>query len=101
MTTQAVGAAPSAARGLTLAIPGWTILRWIVAICVAVVAVFPIWWMINVVFADPVDRGVDHDRRDVGTPERLDPRAGDAAGALGVVVRASSRAHRDDPALTL
>jgi multiple sugar transport system permease protein len=62
MTTQAVGAAPSAARGLTLAIPGWTILRWIVAICVAVVAVFPIWWMINVVFAEP------------GTPVSLNPR---------------------------
>jgi multiple sugar transport system permease protein len=62
MTTQAVGAAPVAARGLPFAISGWTILRWIVAICVAIVAVFPIWWMINVVFADP------------GTPVSLNPR---------------------------
>ncbi|MET0430376.1 MAG: carbohydrate ABC transporter permease [Microvirga sp.] len=62
MTTQAVGAAPAAARALPFAVSGWTILRWIVAICVAIVAVFPIWWMINVVFADP------------GTPVSLNPR---------------------------
>ena len=62
MTTQAVGAATAAARGFPIAVSGWTILRWIVAISVAIVAVFPIWWMINVVFADP------------GTPVSLNPR---------------------------
>lgn len=62
MTTQAVGAATPAARGFPIAVSGWTILRWIVAISVAIVAVFPIWWMINVVFADP------------GTPVSLNPR---------------------------
>lgn len=29
-----------------------TILKWISALCVAVVAVFPLWWMFNVVFAE-------------------------------------------------
>jgi len=36
--------------------PAWsnrTILKWVLALCVAVVAVFPIWWMVNVVFALP------------------------------------------------
>jgi len=40
----------------------WRFLKWIVAICVAIVAVFPIWWMVNVVFADP------------GTPVSINPR---------------------------
>jgi multiple sugar transport system permease protein len=40
----------------------WRILKWVVAICVAIVAVFPIWWMINVVFADP------------GVPVSINPR---------------------------
>lgn len=40
----------------------WRFLKWVVAVCVAVVAVFPIWWMINVVFSDP------------GTPVSIDPR---------------------------
>jgi len=31
----------------------WTVLKWIVALCLAVVAVFPIIWMVNVVFAEP------------------------------------------------
>ena len=34
----------------------------VAAICVAIVAVFPIWWMFNVVFADP------------GTPVSINPR---------------------------
>lgn len=36
-------------RSVSLAIA----LKWIVAICVAIVAVFPIWWMFNVVFSEP------------------------------------------------
>ena len=32
---------------------GWTVLKWAIAICALIVAVFPIWWMINVVFAQP------------------------------------------------
>jgi ABC-type glycerol-3-phosphate transport system permease component len=32
---------------------GWTILKWVIAICALIVAVFPIWWMVNVVFAQP------------------------------------------------
>lgn len=40
----------------------WRFLKWVVAICVAIVAVFPIWWMINVVFADP------------GVPVSINPR---------------------------
>lgn len=30
----------------------WKALKWLVAICIAIVAVFPIWWMFNVVFAE-------------------------------------------------
>ncbi|RJG40573.1 carbohydrate ABC transporter permease [Mesorhizobium sp. DCY119] len=40
----------------------WRFLKWVVAICTAIVAVFPIWWMVNVVFADP------------GTPVSINPR---------------------------
>jgi ABC-type glycerol-3-phosphate transport system permease component len=29
------------------------LLKWVLAISIAVVAVFPIWWMVNVVFAEP------------------------------------------------
>jgi len=39
-----------------------TALKWGLAICIAVVAVFPIWWMVNVVFAEP------------GTPVSINPR---------------------------
>ena len=31
----------------------WTVLKWVVAIAVAVIALFPIWWMLNVVFSLP------------------------------------------------
>lgn len=31
----------------------WTLLKWALALTVAVIALFPIWWMINVVFALP------------------------------------------------
>ncbi|UUP18659.1 carbohydrate ABC transporter permease [Nitratireductor thuwali] len=41
---------------------GWVILKWLIAIGVTIIAVLPIWWMINVVFADP------------GTPVSVNPR---------------------------
>jgi multiple sugar transport system permease protein len=34
-------------------VPVWTVLKWVIAILVAVIALFPIWWMLNVVFAVP------------------------------------------------
>ncbi|MEH6774892.1 MAG: carbohydrate ABC transporter permease [Cereibacter changlensis] len=40
----------------------WAVLKWVVAICIAIVAVFPIWWMVNVVFAEP------------GAPVSINPR---------------------------
>jgi ABC-type glycerol-3-phosphate transport system permease component len=39
-----------------------TVLKWALAICIAIVAIFPIWWMVNVVFAEP------------GTPVAINPR---------------------------
>lgn len=51
MTTDAVLARAAPRFALDLSI--WTILKWILAICVAIVAVFPILWMVNVVFAEP------------------------------------------------
>jgi multiple sugar transport system permease protein len=35
------------------AVSGWIVLKWAIALCAVVVAVFPIWWMVNVVFAQP------------------------------------------------
>jgi len=35
----------------TRAVSGWAILKWAIALCAVVIAVFPIWWMVNVVFA--------------------------------------------------
>jgi multiple sugar transport system permease protein len=40
----------------------WTALKWALALAIALVAVFPIWWMINVVFAQ------------AGEPVSLNPR---------------------------
>ncbi|AGT09910.1 multiple sugar transport system, permease protein [Paracoccus aminophilus JCM 7686] len=40
----------------------WRVLKWVLALCIAVVAVFPIWWMINVVFSEP------------GVPVSINPR---------------------------
>jgi ABC-type glycerol-3-phosphate transport system permease component len=34
-------------------VSGWIVLKWAIALCAVVVAVFPIWWMVNVVFAQP------------------------------------------------
>jgi multiple sugar transport system permease protein len=62
MTAEAIAALPNTVRTVTFSISGWTILKWIMAVCIAIVAVFPIWWMINVVFAEP------------GTPVSLNPR---------------------------
>lgn len=45
--------APAASRYVIADLWTWNFLKWVVAICVAIVAVFPIWWMINVVFSDP------------------------------------------------
>ncbi len=43
-------------------ITGWDICRWALAISVTIVVVFPIWWMVNVVFTEP------------GTPVSINPR---------------------------
>ncbi|MCX5496960.1 carbohydrate ABC transporter permease [Kaistia dalseonensis] len=40
----------------------WTVLKWVLAVSIAAIALFPIWWMINVVFAVP------------GEPVSLNPR---------------------------
>lgn len=40
----------------------WTILKWTMALTAAAIAIFPIWWMFNVVFAQP------------GEPVSLNPR---------------------------
>ncbi|MFV0244516.1 MAG: carbohydrate ABC transporter permease [Qingshengfaniella sp.] len=44
------------------AFPLWPMLKWLAAICIALVAVFPIWWMFSVVFTEP------------GTPVAINPR---------------------------
>jgi multiple sugar transport system permease protein len=31
----------------------WTVLKWVLALAIAAIALFPIWWMINVVFSLP------------------------------------------------
>jgi multiple sugar transport system permease protein len=62
MTAEAIAAHPGTTRTITFSISGWTALKWVMAVCIAIVAVFPIWWMINVVFAEP------------GTPVSLNPR---------------------------
>jgi multiple sugar transport system permease protein len=62
MTAEAIAAHPGTTRTIPFSISGCTILKWIMAVCIAIVAVFPIWWMINVVFAEP------------GTPVSLNPR---------------------------
>ncbi|GHC78077.1 carbohydrate ABC transporter permease [Limoniibacter endophyticus] len=50
----------------------WQILRWTVAISVAIIAIFPIWWMINVVFAVP------------GEPVSINPRLFPTSFSAGV-----------------
>ncbi|OLP61592.1 sugar ABC transporter permease [Xaviernesmea oryzae] len=48
-TLSSASASIASRRSVSIA----TILKWLVAICVAIVAVFPIWWMFNVVFSHP------------------------------------------------
>lgn len=50
----------------------WTALKWALAIAIALVAVFPIWWMINVVFAQ------------AGEPVSLNPRLWPTSLGAGV-----------------
>jgi multiple sugar transport system permease protein len=60
MTSAAATGARSVDAGVSM--PIGKILKWIVAIGVAIIAVFPIIWMINVVFAEP------------GVPVSINPR---------------------------
>lgn len=50
----------------------WTALKWALAIAIALVAVFPIWWMINVVFAQ------------AGEPVSLNPRLWPTSLSAGI-----------------
>ncbi|WP_225025996.1 carbohydrate ABC transporter permease [Xinfangfangia pollutisoli] len=49
-------------NAVTAGVTPWTVAKWMLALAIAVVALFPIWWMINVVFALP------------GEPVSLNPR---------------------------
>ena len=50
----------------------WTVLKWALALIVAAIAIFPIWWMINVVFALP------------GEPVSLNPRLWPSSLSAGI-----------------
>lgn len=50
----------------------WTALKWLLAIAIALLAVFPIWWMINVVFAQ------------AGEPVSLNPRLWPTSLSAGI-----------------
>jgi len=50
----------------------WTALKWVLAIAIALIAVFPIWWMINVVFAQ------------AGEPVSLNPRLWPTSLSAGI-----------------
>jgi len=50
----------------------WTALKWALAIAIALVAVFPIWWMLNVVFAQ------------AGEPVSLNPRLWPTSLSAGI-----------------
>ena len=58
----------SARRRMTI----WTVLKWAVAIMIAVIAVFPVWWMVNVVFSLP------------GEPVSINPRLWPTSMSAGV-----------------
>jgi multiple sugar transport system permease protein len=49
-----------------------TLLKWALAISIAIVAVFPLWWMVNVVFAEP------------GIPVSINPRLFPTSLAAGI-----------------
>lgn len=53
MTTDTMKAVAAVSTGFAIHNSTFAVLKWILAICVAIVAVFPIWWMVNVVFAEP------------------------------------------------
>ena len=57
---------------MTASFSAGTVLRWTLAIAIAIVAVFPIWWMLNVVFAEP------------GTPVSINPRLVPTSLSAGV-----------------
>lgn len=50
----------------------WTVLKWIVAVLIAVIAIFPIWWMVNVVFSLP------------GEPVSINPRLWPTSFSAGI-----------------
>ncbi len=50
----------------------WTALKWALAIAIALIAVFPIWWMLNVVFAQ------------AGEPVSLNPRLWPTSLSAGI-----------------
>jgi multiple sugar transport system permease protein len=58
----------SARRRMTI----WTVLKWAVAIMIAVIAVFPVWWMVNVVFSLP------------GEPVSINPRLWPTSMSAGI-----------------
>lgn len=63
-----------------------SLLKWALAILIAVVAVFPIWWMVNVVFAEP------------GTPVAINPRLfptsiGAGLGKVATIFRETGYLH--------
>ncbi|MBM6595123.1 carbohydrate ABC transporter permease [Microvirga pudoricolor] len=72
MTAEAITAYSNPARAVALPFSGWALLKWITAACIAIVAVFPIWWMVNVVFAEP------------GTPVSLNPRLYPTSFSAGI-----------------
>lgn len=50
----------------------WTVLKWSVAILIAVIAIFPVWWMVNVVFSLP------------GEPVSINPRLWPTSVGAGI-----------------
>ncbi|MDB5660239.1 MAG: carbohydrate transporter rane protein 2, family [Cypionkella sp.] len=50
----------------------WTVLKWALAILIALIALFPIWWMVNVVFSMP------------GEPVSLNPRLWPTSLSAGI-----------------
>lgn len=51
---------------------GWLVLKWVLALAIAAIAIFPVWWMVNVVFALP------------GEPVSLNPRLWPTSLSAGV-----------------
>jgi multiple sugar transport system permease protein len=50
----------------------WTVLKWSVAILIAIIAIFPVWWMVNVVFSLP------------GEPVSINPRLWPTSMSAGI-----------------